>query len=242
MIEQLRQRLQALQKPAALDGTPGCLPLGVTPIDAALGGGLARGALHEIAAPSEAHLAAATGFMVGLASLRSDARAANSSSPLPWGEVGARSAPGEGLRPIESRLPPHPTSLRSVDLSPQGRGEERKSIAWLAEDMALAESGAPCGLGLAAFGSQPRAPADGRNRARAGSVVGDGGSAALPRDGCGDRRMAARRHRSRRNAAAVARRRRQRRVRAVVARLAGARRLHRRHALDRRGGAFFILP
>jgi hypothetical protein len=29
-------------------------------------------------------------------------------SPLPWGEVGARSAPGEGLRPIESHLPPLP--------------------------------------------------------------------------------------------------------------------------------------
>ena len=35
-------------------------------------------------------------------------------SPLPLGEVGERSEPGEGLQPIESRLPPHPNppSLR----------------------------------------------------------------------------------------------------------------------------------
>ncbi|MGH6727515.1 MAG: Smr/MutS family protein [Pseudolabrys sp.] len=33
------------------------------------------------------------------------------SSPLPLGEVGARSAPGEVLEPIESRLPPHPNPL-----------------------------------------------------------------------------------------------------------------------------------
>lgn len=101
MIEQLRQRLQALQKPAALDGGPGCLPLGIAAVDEALGGGLARGALHEIAATSEAHLAAATGFALGLAA----------------------------------------------------RGQAH--ICWLAEDMALAESGAPYGPGLDAFGLHP---------------------------------------------------------------------------------------
>jgi len=99
MIEQLRQHLQALQKTAVLDGTPGCLPLGIASIDAALGGGLARGALHEIAAVSEAHLAAAIGFALGLVS-----------------------------------------SCR---------------LLWLAEDMALAESGAPYGPGLDASGLKP---------------------------------------------------------------------------------------
>ena len=99
MIEQLRQRLQALQKTAVLDGAPGCLPLGIAAIDAALGGGLARGALHEVAAVSEAHLAAATGFAIGLVSSR--------------------------------------------------------RLLWIAEDMALAESGAPHGPGLDAFGLFP---------------------------------------------------------------------------------------
>jgi protein ImuA len=73
MDEQLRQRLEALQRQAlhksatGIDGVAGVLPLGIAEIDTALGGGLARGALHEIAAPNEAHLAAATGFVLGLA-------------------------------------------------------------------------------------------------------------------------------------------------------------------------------
>ena len=99
MIEQLRQRLQALQKTAVLGGAPDRLPLGIAAIDAALGGGLARGALHEVAAVSEAHLAAATGFAIGLVSSR--------------------------------------------------------RLLWIAEDMALAESGAPHGPGLDAFGVLP---------------------------------------------------------------------------------------
>ena len=69
MIEELRQRLRALQKSTGL--APGAaeavVPFGIEALDAVLGGGLARGALHEIAAPGEAHLAAATGFALGLA-------------------------------------------------------------------------------------------------------------------------------------------------------------------------------
>jgi len=101
MLEQLRQRLQALQKPAGIEDGPGVLPLGVAAVDAAIGGGLARGALHEIAAPSETHLAAATGFALGLAAC----------------------------------------------------GQAR--VFWIAEDMALAESGAPYGPGLDAFDLAP---------------------------------------------------------------------------------------
>jgi len=108
MIEQLRQRLQALQKTAGIEDDPGALPLGIATVDEALGGGLARGALHEIAAPGEAHLAAATGFVLGLSSLRGDARA--------------------------------------------GRGG---NILWIAEDMALSESGAPYGPGLDQFNLAP---------------------------------------------------------------------------------------
>ncbi len=82
MIEELRQRLQALQKVPGIDSDPGALPLGIASVDATLGGGLARDALHEIAAQGEAHLSAATGFALGLAASASlsfrDARTARS--------------------------------------------------------------------------------------------------------------------------------------------------------------------
>ena len=101
MLTELRQRLQALHRPAGLADDPGSLPLGVEPIDAALGGGLTRGALHEIAAPGEAHLATATGFATGLVST------------------------------------------------------QEKRLVWLAEDMALGESGVPYGPGLMDFAFAP---------------------------------------------------------------------------------------
>jgi len=67
MIDQLRQRLQALQKTPGIEGRPGTLPFGIPAIDTMLGGGLARGALHEIAATGEAHLPAAAGFTLAMA-------------------------------------------------------------------------------------------------------------------------------------------------------------------------------
>jgi protein ImuA len=108
MIEELRQRLQALQNLQALQKTTGIgevagapvLPFGIETIDAALGGGLARGALHEISAPGEAHLAAASGFALALAS-------------------------------------------------------SAQHLLWIAEDMALAESGVPYGPGLDLFTLKP---------------------------------------------------------------------------------------
>jgi protein ImuA len=145
MIEELRQRLQALQRPPGIENDPGVLPLGVEAIDAALGGGLSRGALHEIAAPGEAHLAAAAGFVLGLAGLPSP-------SPRLRGE-----GRGEGaFQQSQTRGDaPSPARLRSAlagDFSPRvGRGE----LVWIAEDMALAESGAPYGPGLDAFGLRP---------------------------------------------------------------------------------------
>jgi protein ImuA len=93
VLDQLRQHLQALQKPAVLAGAPGSLPLGIEAIDAALGDGLACGALHEIATAGEAHLAAATGFALGLA--------ARQQAPVVWAvedmalsESGAPHGPG----------------------------------------------------------------------------------------------------------------------------------------------------
>ena len=102
MIAQLRQKLQRLQRPAGFDSDPGSQPLGIEAVDDALGGGLSRGALHEISAAGEAHLAAATGFALAVSS-----RAA------------------------------------------------QKSTVWIAEEMALAESGAPYGPGLDGFGLPP---------------------------------------------------------------------------------------
>jgi protein ImuA len=103
MIEQLRQRLLALQKGPGIEGGPGPLPLGIAAIDPILGGGLMRGALHEIAAPGEAHGIAAAGFALGLTAL----------------------------------------------------GDKRKSLFWISEDMALAESGTPHGAGFNAFSLPP---------------------------------------------------------------------------------------
>ena len=102
MIAQLRQTLQALERPAGIDSDPGSVALGVEAIDAALGGGFPRGALHEISAAGEAHLATAAGFALA----------------------------------VSSRV-------------------TRKSTVWIAEDMALAESGAPYGPGLETFGLSP---------------------------------------------------------------------------------------
>jgi len=69
VIEQLRQRLLALQRMPGIGGKPGFMPLGIAAIDTILGGGLMRGALHEIAAVSESHFIAAAGFALGLTTL-----------------------------------------------------------------------------------------------------------------------------------------------------------------------------
>jgi protein ImuA len=77
------------------------LGFGIPSIDAALGGGLATGALHEIAAAREAEIPAATGFALILAA------------------------------------------------------RNRGPLVWIAEDMALAENGAPYGAGLEDLGLAP---------------------------------------------------------------------------------------
>jgi protein ImuA len=114
MIAQLRYHLQALEK-----AERSMLATGVPAIDGALGGGLAHGALHEIAAAGEAHAGAAAGFAIAIASL-------------------------PAARPNEPR--------RRLGRHPGGDG---KNIVWIAEDMALAESGAAYGPGLDAFGLAP---------------------------------------------------------------------------------------
>ena len=102
MDEQLRQHLMSLQRIPGPVERPGLLPLGIPAIDKVLGGGLMRGALHEIAAAGEIHLPAAAGFALGLAVC----------TPSP-------------------------------------------RLFWITEDMGLAESGAPHGAGIDAFGFAP---------------------------------------------------------------------------------------
>jgi protein ImuA len=67
-IDRLRRRLWGLEAATGLMGECGApLSLGIPAIDGALGGGLSRGALHEIAAAGEAATAATTGFALALA-------------------------------------------------------------------------------------------------------------------------------------------------------------------------------
>jgi protein ImuA len=73
----LRHTLAAL---APLVDTPSALfPLGAEPVDRALGGGLGRGALHEIFPLGAGDGAAATGFAIALA-----CRAGGGGRPLVW--------------------------------------------------------------------------------------------------------------------------------------------------------------
>jgi protein ImuA len=73
MLARLRQALALESGQSAGDSR---LPLGIPSLDAALGGGLAAKALHEIAAAGEAEIPAATGFALILA--------ARNPGPLVW--------------------------------------------------------------------------------------------------------------------------------------------------------------
>ncbi len=66
----LRQTLATLDPGLAPGFSEQARPIGLSPpLDAALGGGLSRGALHELAPAAPIDLAAATGFAVALAAL-----------------------------------------------------------------------------------------------------------------------------------------------------------------------------
>jgi protein ImuA len=93
-LAELRQRLAKIERKGALGG-PEPFPLGVEEIDAALGGGLARGALHEVFAARTADAPSASAFSIGLALRAAGKR------PLIWVrqdfagvETGALYAPG----------------------------------------------------------------------------------------------------------------------------------------------------
>jgi protein ImuA len=63
----LRRAIGAMEPAAGAAGDGGAVPVGPAPIDGVLGGGLTLGCLHEIAAPREAAVAAATAFALALA-------------------------------------------------------------------------------------------------------------------------------------------------------------------------------
>jgi protein ImuA len=68
VLDRLRRELCAAEAATGLTPDGGAaLGLGISAIDGVLGGGLSRGALHEIAAAHEMETAAATGFALALA-------------------------------------------------------------------------------------------------------------------------------------------------------------------------------
>ena len=72
----LRERIERIETHGAL--APNRIALGHREADAALQGGLARGALHEVFAEGGRHGAAATGFIAGLTSRVSSRRSSGS--------------------------------------------------------------------------------------------------------------------------------------------------------------------
>jgi protein ImuA len=116
LIDRLRQKLRTVEAATGLGvECAGAVALGIPPIDAALGGGLVTGALHEIAAARETEIAAASGFALGLAAR-------------------SREACARGV------------------VQDAGTGA---AVVWIAEDLSLAENGAPYGPGLDEAGIAP---------------------------------------------------------------------------------------
>lgn len=92
-LHRLRQTLAGIDPSLAPRFVGGERLLGLdVPVDAALGGGLAFGALHELAPAAPIHLAATSGFAVALAALANGAR-----GQVLW--IAADFAAGEGGGP-----------------------------------------------------------------------------------------------------------------------------------------------
>ena len=68
-LHQLRRTLVTLEKEKGFSEDPGALPLGLPDLDAALRGGLARAALHELAPAAPAQFGAASGFALAISAL-----------------------------------------------------------------------------------------------------------------------------------------------------------------------------
>ncbi len=178
LVALLRQKLCAAERTAGLDDCAHPLALGIPAIDAALGGGLAGGALHEIAAAREAEIAAATGFALALAArIARQARDPNGTRRLMVRDAALRAAPHHeaeqcsarieaGGTSIPERIPEQsPRILRSPFPPEEETGVSKdegtytalssRGVLWIAEDLSLAESGAPYGPGLEQAGLAP---------------------------------------------------------------------------------------
>jgi protein ImuA len=139
LIGRLREQLHAVESALGLDGPVPPLALGIPAIDDALGGGFSRGALHEIAAAREADTAAATGFALGLAA------------------DGNVQEPHQQLQPHRDAwtVPQRRSSLLTSPARGQNLFGANTAIVWVADDLTLAEHGAPYGPGLDAAGLAP---------------------------------------------------------------------------------------
>ena len=82
-LSHLRQALATIDKDKGFSlAEEGLLPLGLPAVDAALGGGLACGALHELAPAAPAQFGTALGFALTLAALRTAGGKGRTSSAL----------------------------------------------------------------------------------------------------------------------------------------------------------------
>ena len=113
------------------------LPFGIPAIDEVLGGGFARGALHEIAAAYEPESAAATGFALALAARSND----RPLKPLVPAKAGTQN--------LDARLRGHERTGSFPAI------HSRQTVVWIAEDLSLAENGALYGPGLDETGIAP---------------------------------------------------------------------------------------
>jgi protein ImuA len=132
LLDRLRQKLSSVERATGLTGECGApLDLGVAVIDAALGGGLACGALHEIAAARETEAPAATGFALAVT-----ARATRKSRWFSDQQIFLRHGRNESG---------HDRRILSGG----------RAVLWIVEDLSLCENGAPYGPGLDEAGIAP---------------------------------------------------------------------------------------
>jgi protein ImuA len=119
LLAGLRRTVEAIEHAAGRPSMP--IPLGVAPVDAVLGGGLARGALHEITAEREAEAGAATGFALALAG--------RTRGPVLWA--------AEDMSLIESGVPYGP-GLDDHGLAPERlvtvAAARPREVLWAAEE------------------------------------------------------------------------------------------------------------
>ncbi len=128
-LHALRRELARIETGARSAQPERILRLGPAPLDAALGGGLALGAVHEIGPAQPMHLAAATGFAVALAR-----------------RAGHHREHCVNIQPFSVSLQNEPIAPRPPPVCPS------PPVLWIQQDYAGFEAGRPYGLGLALFG------------------------------------------------------------------------------------------